>query len=479
MYSYSEMGFRMQFQPRPTTFAWLSLFGFAFIWSPFYGTVESATFPSIAASFQALMAARLLALSASIISLGVLMAILSRIDSIPNIPSATALAIAGSIGMTMEGIYAIGAAPETCLFAGALLRGIFSTWAFMMWIATLVRFDGKNAAIAISLALVVYGIVQVGLFLLAAYWPNASVVGLAACPIVACIGCVESARAISNPNHEEKDKGANETGAVKRHAITFFLFADLGFGFLMGLIMNLYPQDAEFPTAVCYLVVACLSLAVFAFSQLANNLSYLLKMLLFVMVVALTALLLGGTMNGLLQHLCVTAMTVVLTCFGVLTYADTQTRLEGNRGRASLFLILVNAGMALSTFYLMAIGEEYFQDSALLLVAVLCVVLISTAAIPDIRTEARPWGFASLIPVQSPEARRQQRISTLAEEAGLTPREYEAFLLLVEGKSRSDIADTLVIAVGTAKAYVHNIYAKLGVHSYNEFRRLVDGEVED
>lgn len=469
----------MQLQPRLTTFAWLSLFGFAFIWSPFYGTVESATFPFIAASFQTLMAARLLALFASIISLGVLMAILSRIDYIPIVPGATVIAIAGSIGMAVEGVYAIGAGPEPLLLVGAFLRGVFSAGAFMMWVTTLVRFDGKNAAIAISLALVVYGVVQVVLFLLAAYWPNASIIGLAACPIVACIGCVKSARATSFPTHKKENKAADETGVVKQHAVVFFLFADLGFGFLMGLIMNLYPQGAEFPTAVCYLVVACILLAVFAFSQLAANLSYLLKMLLFVMVVALTALVLCGTMNGLPPRLCVTAMVVVLTCFGVLTYADTQTRLEGNHGRASLFLILVNVGMVLSTFYLMAIGKEFFQDSTLLLVAALCVVLISSAAIPDIRTEARPWGFASLIPVQSPEARRQQRISTLAEEAGLTPREYEAFLLLVEGKSRSDIADTLVIAVGTAKAYVHNIYAKLGVHSYNEFRRLVDGEVED
>ena len=40
--------------------------------------------------------------------------------------------------------------------------------------------------------------------------------------------------------------------------------------------------------------------------------------------------------------------------------------------------------------------------------------------------------------------------------------------LLVAGQSNSEIADELVITVGTAKWHVHNIYQKMGVTSRGE-----------
>jgi LuxR family maltose regulon positive regulatory protein len=52
---------------------------------------------------------------------------------------------------------------------------------------------------------------------------------------------------------------------------------------------------------------------------------------------------------------------------------------------------------------------------------------------------------------------------TLVES--LSPRELEVLHLLADGRSTAEIAERLVIAVGTAKRHTLNLYGKLGVNS--------------
>lgn len=47
----------------------------------------------------------------------------------------------------------------------------------------------------------------------------------------------------------------------------------------------------------------------------------------------------------------------------------------------------------------------------------------------------------------------------------LSERELEILRLVAEGMSNQQIADHMVIALGTVKTHVHNIYGKLGVES--------------
>jgi LuxR family maltose regulon positive regulatory protein len=47
----------------------------------------------------------------------------------------------------------------------------------------------------------------------------------------------------------------------------------------------------------------------------------------------------------------------------------------------------------------------------------------------------------------------------------LTDRELDVLRLLAEGLSNRDIADQLVLSVGTVKVHTRNIYSKLGVGS--------------
>jgi DNA-binding NarL/FixJ family response regulator len=58
--------------------------------------------------------------------------------------------------------------------------------------------------------------------------------------------------------------------------------------------------------------------------------------------------------------------------------------------------------------------------------------------------------------------------SGLYEEVNLTPRERETLELIGQGLTNQEIADRLVIEVGTVKNHVHSILSKLGVSSRDD-----------
>ena len=66
----------------------------------------------------------------------------------------------------------------------------------------------------------------------------------------------------------------------------------------------------------------------------------------------------------------------------------------------------------------------------------------------------------------------------VAENAALTPRETEIFLLLVEGLDRAAIREQLVISNDTVKTHIRRLYAKLDIHSKQDARRLVEERLE-
>lgn len=55
-----------------------------------------------------------------------------------------------------------------------------------------------------------------------------------------------------------------------------------------------------------------------------------------------------------------------------------------------------------------------------------------------------------------------------ADEVGLSAREYEVLLLLLEGHNATSVAQRLVVSYHTARSHVHNIYVKARVHSRAE-----------
>lgn len=56
----------------------------------------------------------------------------------------------------------------------------------------------------------------------------------------------------------------------------------------------------------------------------------------------------------------------------------------------------------------------------------------------------------------------------------LSPRQEEVFWLLIRGRNIRYIAERLCVSESTVKTHVHNLYAKLGVHSQQELITKVE-----
>ena len=62
----------------------------------------------------------------------------------------------------------------------------------------------------------------------------------------------------------------------------------------------------------------------------------------------------------------------------------------------------------------------------------------------------------------------------LGAECGLTVREVEVLQMLVKGRSKSYIAETLFISENTMRTHSKRIYAKLDIHKKQELLVLID-----
>jgi len=85
------------------------------------------------------------------------------------------------------------------------------------------------------------------------------------------------------------------------------------------------------------------------------------------------------------------------------------------------------------------------------------------ALLPEVRHAAPPFVDQVLAYAGIPRRRKKTAPQPLAEP--LSERELEVLALIAAGLSNREIADRLVIALGTVKRHINNIYGKLGVHS--------------
>ncbi len=75
-------------------------------------------------------------------------------------------------------------------------------------------------------------------------------------------------------------------------------------------------------------------------------------------------------------------------------------------------------------------------------------------------------------------------VDAFSARYSLTEREHEILVQILGGKSQQEICEDLVIALGTVKTHIHNIYHKIGVKkrgqlmaTYQEFTESYTGEV--
>lgn len=140
------------------------------------------------------------------------------------------------------------------------------------------------------------------------------------------------------------------------------------------------------------------------------------------------------------------------------------------------------AGAALACLLPEAAVAEPGRSVAVL--GLILVLLAANALFFSRKSMGTRWGLVArqLASPLNPQASDLERFSTaallVAQRAGFTPREAEVFQLLMQGHRAKQIEEKLGISLGTVRNHLNRGYAKLGVHSYDEARALVQEACE-
>lgn len=111
-----------------------------------------------------------------------------------------------------------------------------------------------------------------------------------------------------------------------------------------------------------------------------------------------------------------------------------------------------------------AIFEASLDWTIVALITIVCIFLIAMLLFSEKQVKVL-WGLAEQSFEVNEKAHYEEKLSN---EFGLTRRETEVCLLLIQGRSLPYIREKLHIAEGTANTHVRHIYEKLNVHTRQE-----------
>jgi DNA-binding CsgD family transcriptional regulator len=101
------------------------------------------------------------------------------------------------------------------------------------------------------------------------------------------------------------------------------------------------------------------------------------------------------------------------------------------------------------------------------------VVLMAALLMSNNANLKHGWGLINATASDDFEE-RAEACRLIAQEAGLTKREFEVLLLMAKGMNRNDIAREQHLSPNTIKTHMLNVYRKLNVHSHKELTRHID-----
>lgn len=110
--------------------------------------------------------------------------------------------------------------------------------------------------------------------------------------------------------------------------------------------------------------------------------------------------------------------------------------------------------------------------------AVAAICVISTVAcvpiLPSRKSRAMVLAMDSLPEEKSRAEVLKEAMTRLAQTRGLTPRETQVMGMLVQGASRTEMAEALCVSAWTVKNHVASVYSKTEVHSVPELVSLLE-----
>ncbi len=396
-----------------------------------------------------------------------------------------------------------GSLPPAALIAAGVLSGVTSAFMDVRWSQVYGELPGGTSGQAVTLSVVLGGLLFFGVSAIGRVSPLATVALLCLLPPA----CAYALGLNDRPDQQPRPAPASWTPI----AISLWrpVVGSLVFFFAYGCVEGMVHGRVDFNGAHGVAQICCTAAALLMFAILRNrrhvsaNGVYGLTMALVAagfMILPLVIRHGGGYGAGLAAAMAFVSVgtaifDIVLLCAiahtawthrvsgavvnGVVRGVTVGFSAVGNiAGRAlasslwsgAVDLIIV----VLAVTYLLVLSASFFvgrrRNAAL--------DLGDADATVDPPAEKPVASAASQVPGQTPEAADlerllDERIGRIANEKGLSPREADVFALMARGRSLPYIAETLVLSENTIRSHTRRIYNKLGVHSKQEMLDLL------
>jgi DNA-binding CsgD family transcriptional regulator len=173
--------------------------------------------------------------------------------------------------------------------------------------------------------------------------------------------------------------------------------------------------------------------------------------------------------------------TLLILCFCIFEMLQTLTLSDIMHDQHNSAIAIFSAGrlpVAAGAAFGWLLGFLVFSFDPLgsvLMTSVIVVVVL--AMVFELAFQGRPQNREQeTVVIKEPEneGRWRQRCTLICQQAQLSQRQREVFMLLAKGRNAKFIADSLFIASHTAKAHIYRIYQKLDLHSQQELIDYVE-----
>lgn len=366
------------------------------------------------------------------------------------------------------------------LALGALLGGLLVTWGTLWTAVDSVRPDTVSSARSVA------GSFSIACLLaLFAHFAPAGVSALTALVLLAASAILQihCSKLIPSPEEIDRNTSRSRLRLLSRNLLIPFAVGCC-LGVTLCLIAHTEPAALRLPAVFAGVFVG--SVGVLATLGIARHVPRLSSIERVAFAAACGILLVLPHANSILAPTLLGALVAALTLFHV-SHWNVLVELSYHHRLQTVFhyaqgLIAPLGGIALGWIAACAalLAGEPLSSAilpsacAFLLMLVACIApFTSNTAVETLwQTDESPQDDGAA----SGRKPWHDRCDSIAQRAGLTPREKEVFELLAKGRNTDFISKSLFITSHTVKTHTSRIYRKLEINSHQELIDLVDEE---
>lgn len=474
----------MSFMKKKSFVFWLA--GVSFLWAWSFSFVLSAESDS---SSLLLEVANVLYLASSLVAAGACIVFFRkpRIASMAPMNLATGLLAVASF-LIVWGEYT---GMASLLWLGKLFGGPGQAIAWIFWTSEIARYDLEDidASFLIwMIALSLFLAATAGAVLLPGLWaPFLRIAMLVGCSLGSWLTfrkVAESAPLETDPLQEGESFGQD----VREESLSSslgLLFVCLGMALAVCFVVTSVSQRlCTLDTGTTRLVYAAAALIVFPIAWLVLRMTRqfgpasLYRWAVPMVVVGMAMCLLMPNGPFVMASLAFALVTIGFEGMYHLLFIYAAKRYVQKRLLiASVGILTMTLGGIMGSIVLAAVPSGREALEATLLVSVVAFVVVASAT-------PRSGSMSGLGARQGESSREDRAVDNQSEELEevcrrfanryhLTPREEEVLRLMMRGRSRTFIRETLFISKGTVDTHINHIYKKTDVNSKEALERLV------